>query len=132
MTQLAQAYILRALRTVLNKTCGIGKPRWADPPWRIRDQGHLAEIATQLTKELVPAAAPPQYRVWNIINISGDVLRFPVDSPEQGARLIDRLSEIQLRQTWIESNAFGLEVLKDTGWEEWYDEADRAVDEVFA
>lgn len=74
------------------------------------------------------------FRVWNIVNPPAEPAYFPVDSPEAGARLIDRMANEQLPDETIVCNAFGLEVQEAAGgeWEEWYDEDGRDVDEAFA
>lgn len=70
-------------------------------------------------------------RVWNVVNPPGKPYLFPVESPEEGARTIKRLAAQQLRDPNVYSNAFGLLVLEDGEWTEWYDEEGRDVDEAF-
>lgn len=76
--------------------------------------------------------AEKQYRVWNVINPPREGLRYPVASPEDGLRLINFLSLPQLEVDWVVSNAFGLEVLTDSGeWEEWENDDGDDVDAAF-
>lgn len=73
----------------------------------------------------------PQHklRVWNIINPPAAPIRFPVDSPEEGARLIEKLANQQLQHDHIFANAFGLEVFEDGDWCEWYSDEGQDIDE---
>lgn len=73
-----------------------------------------------------------QYRVWNVINVPGPAHYYTVSSPKQGHALIEEMADLQLTQPTIESNVFGLQVMGSEGWEEWYDEEGRDVDEAFA
>lgn len=71
-----------------------------------------------------------KFRVWNIINPPGPGIEYEVASPEEGARLINQLAKAQLKQSWIESNAFGLDFFNeaDGDWETWYNEDGDDVD----
>ena len=71
------------------------------------------------------------YRAWRVANPPAEPERFVVASPACGAALIEALAAKDLKDASIHSNAFGLEVLNDDGWEEWYDEDGRDVDEAF-
>ena len=61
-------------------------------------------------------------RVWYIINPPAEPTYYYVASPTQGAAAIDRMADAQLKQPWIEANAFGLEVFEDGEWVDWWDE----------
>jgi hypothetical protein len=70
-------------------------------------------------------------RVWNIINPPTKGTFYSVESPEEGAALISKMADEQLKQSWIHSNAFGLEVFEDGEWTDWYDDEGRDVNEAF-
>jgi hypothetical protein len=63
-----------------------------------------------------------KYRVWAIRNVPGNPKYYDVDSPVDGADLINTLARKDLKNKNIISNAFGLEVCWVDGgeWEEWY------------
>jgi hypothetical protein len=71
-------------------------------------------------------------RVWNVINPPGPGIEYEVASLEEGARLINRLAKAQLKQSWIESNAFGLDVFNESDgeWETWYDDEGEDIDKL--
>jgi hypothetical protein len=62
-----------------------------------------------------------EYRVWRTAN--GKTKYFPVASPEEGAKLIDKKAKNDLKNPNIGWNVFGLEWMDDGewGWVEWYD-----------
>ncbi len=59
-------------------------------------------------------------RVWNVVNPPSRALHFPVDSPDEAIAIINKLTDVQLRDKSVISNAFGLEVFEDGEWTEWY------------
>jgi hypothetical protein len=61
-------------------------------------------------------------RVWNIINPPYSPNHYSVETPQSGLALINQMADEQLKYSWIEANAFGLEVVEDGEWTEWYDE----------
>jgi hypothetical protein len=69
-----------------------------------------------------------KYRVWAIRNVPGIPKHYDVDSPVDGADLINKLARQDLRRgSGVSSNAFGLETFNEdeNAWEEWYsDEGD--------
>jgi hypothetical protein len=69
-----------------------------------------------------------KYRVWAIRNVPNRPKYYDVDSPVDGADLINKLSRQDLRRgSGVSSNAFGLEIFieDENAWEEWYsDEGD--------
>lgn len=67
----------------------------------------------------------PRYAVWE--HGSRGSYRYKVDSPEEGAKLINLMAQEQLEDSNIAWNAFGLEELED-GYHEWYDENGDDVD----
>lgn len=75
--------------------------------------------------------APKQgdLRVYNIVNVPGTPVLYPVASPAHAFTLITALAQSQLLQPEVESNVFGLEVYEDGEWCEWYDEEGRDIDE---
>lgn len=56
-------------------------------------------------------------------------VREPVNTPQEGYDWIQKTANRQLEATNIEWSVFGLEVYAEDGWEEWYDEEGRDVDE---
>jgi hypothetical protein len=65
---------------------------------------------------------PGDLRVWNIINVPNEPVRYPVKDVGHGARLIEALADSQLLDKTIESNVFGLEIYEDGEWLEWESE----------
>ena len=66
--------------------------------------------------------APPQrLRVWVIINPPSAPEYRSVATPEEGAHLIHRVANEQLKDDRIWANAFGLEVFEDGEWTDWGD-----------
>ena len=63
-----------------------------------------------------------RYRVWVIANPPNAPDFYPVGGPKEGAVLINKLGDQQLKMPWIHSNAMGLEVFEDGEWTDWYDE----------
>jgi hypothetical protein len=61
-------------------------------------------------------------RVWNIINPPSPADFYDVASPDEARKLINKLTQEQLRDTHIVSNVFGLEEEVNGEWEEWYNE----------
>lgn len=59
-------------------------------------------------------------RVWHIQNIPNDPKYYLIDSPKAGLVLVKALIVKDLVDPEIESNAFGLEILREKKWEEWY------------
>jgi len=51
-------------------------------------------------------------------------MRYPVDTPEAAAKMIDKLAAIDLTDNRVWGNAFGLEYYdeNDDDWYEWYSE----------
>lgn len=72
--------------------------------------------------------AKTKYRVWTIVNIPNKAAFEEVESPEAGARFIHDEAMRQLGDPGITSNTFGLLVLEDGEWCEWYDEEGDDVD----
>lgn len=70
-------------------------------------------------------------RVWNVINPPNKPNYYPVDSPEQAHKMINELAQAQLKEGWITSNAFGLEVFEDGEWCEWYNDYGDDIDKAF-
>lgn len=63
------------------------------------------------------------YRVWNAVNIGfGRMDCYEIASPTEARKLIDRLTQEQLHNLDIHSNAFGLEEYENGEWREWYDQ----------
>lgn len=82
-----------------------------------------------------------KYRVWHIINLDKEGIgkhsfSFPVDSPNEGAKLINALAtvEILFPDRVIGSNVFGLEYFENGEWCEWsnddYESIDELVDQI--
>jgi hypothetical protein len=64
-----------------------------------------------------------KYRVWWVINPPTKVPTYTyVKSVEEARQVITKEVELQLRDPNIWGNAFGLEVLEDGEWSEWYDD----------
>lgn len=63
-----------------------------------------------------------KYRVWNIINLPREADYYEVENPVEGLKLIDKLTEKELKDKQVSSNAFGLEEFVAGEWTEWYDE----------
>lgn len=70
-----------------------------------------------------------RFEAWCVNNRG--FIRQPVESPLDGKLWIERESQRQLADPRITFNAFGLEVMGEDGWEEWYDDEGRNVDEAF-
>ena len=70
-------------------------------------------------------------RVYNIINIPNIATFYPVETPEEGAALIEKMGKAQLANPSIISNVFGLEEWDtDAGeWLEWYGPYGEDIDE---
>ena len=73
-------------------------------------------------------------RVWRVANIPNELEYYPVDSPEAGAKLVNRLAARDLRNPRITSNMFGMVVYEaaDHDWHEWYGDKDQTVDKLAA
>ena len=69
-------------------------------------------------------------RVWNVINPPGEPLWYPVETPEEGARLIDQLANEQVKDDAVFANAFGLCEWDGEEWTEWYDDEGNDVDDI--
>lgn len=74
-------------------------------------------------------------QVWHIMNLDKEGIGkksffFPVEYPEEAARLIHYLAtiEIQVPENVIGSNVFGLEIFADGEWCEWSDNDGNDVD----
>lgn len=62
-------------------------------------------------------------RVWNVINPPAPALFYLVNSVDDAKKKIDELTQVQLDDVSVFSNAFGLEEQNEDGsWSEWYDE----------
>lgn len=61
-------------------------------------------------------------RVWNIVNPPNDPEYYSVNNPEEAIVMINKLADAQLKNEFIECNAFGLEVFENGEWSEWYSE----------
>ncbi len=73
----------------------------------------------------------PKLKVWNVINPPNEpIWWYPVDSPEEGALLIERLANEQLQDDTIFANAFGLCEWDGDEWTEWYDDEGNSVDDI--
>ena len=64
----------------------------------------------------------PRYRVWHAQNIPNNMTYYAVESPKEARRLIRLLSDRDLADSNVATNAFGLEELEDGEYHEWYDE----------
>lgn len=64
----------------------------------------------------------PIYRVWHIQNPPREPDHHEVETPKEGALLINKLAEQDLKKKFVDCNAFGLEVCIDGEWEEFYNE----------
>ncbi len=62
-----------------------------------------------------------QLRVWHIQNPPAPPAWYEVDSPAAGARKIEELANVDLKNRDVWGNAFGLSVLEDGDWVDWYD-----------
>jgi len=69
-------------------------------------------------------------RVWNVINPPCEPVWHPVETPEEGARLIDQLANEQVNDPLIFVNAFGLCEWDGEEWTEWYDDIGNEVDSI--
>lgn len=79
-------------------------------------------ILTVTKEELTPATkhGPGTLRVWHVQNPPQKGNRYLVATPEEGARLIAVLADVDLKNADVWGNAFGLEELGDNGeWTEW-------------
>ena len=73
----------------------------------------------------------PHYLVWASVN-GEEETTYAIESPEEGAKLIDELAREQLQDPNVIWNAFGLQVLEDDGeYHEWYNERCDAITEAF-
>ncbi|MFH1560688.1 MAG: hypothetical protein ABID84_04700 [Chloroflexota bacterium] len=68
------------------------------------------------------------YRVWVVVNPPAEATFYDVATPEEGARLIEKLTREHLKDPSIVANVFGLEVMEGGEWHEWYDEEGRGID----
>jgi hypothetical protein len=71
-------------------------------------------------------------RVWWIRNVPNTPLYVEVASPEQAIGALKALTESDLADAGVQTNAGGLETLDDTSgeWEEWYDEEGNSIDDL--
>lgn len=74
---------------------------------------HLPSDSTTITEQPL--------RVWHIQNPPNEPTWYIVDSPAAGARKIAALAEADLHNRAVWGNAFGLSVLEDGDWVDWYD-----------
>jgi len=68
-------------------------------------------------------------RVFNIVNVPGEGVFYPVKSVIHGVFLIECLAESQILQPEVTSNAFGLEVFTGEEWESWDEDGQDNLDE---
>jgi len=64
---------------------------------------------------------PGALRVWYVYNPPREPLALPVKDTAEAILVIDALSERDLKDDHISSNAMGLEVWEDSEWCEWQD-----------
>lgn len=69
-----------------------------------------------------------QLRVWHIQNPPNESTWYDVASPAEAIKKITELAEIDLGDRNIWGNVFGLSVLEDGDWIEWYDEEGDDID----
>ncbi len=79
----------------------------------------------------------PKYKVWHIINLDKEGIgkhsfSFPVDSPNEGARVINALATVEIKfpDSVVGSNVFGLEHFDNGEWCEWSNDEFESVDEL--
>ncbi len=63
-----------------------------------------------------------ELRVYHIQNPPAAAVWYDVDSPAKGYQKICELAEADLRNRAIWGNVFGLCVLEDGDWVDWYDD----------
>ena len=68
-------------------------------------------------------------RVWWIQNVPGRPTYYPVSSVEKAKAKLEALTQRDLANPSITSNAGGLEELVDGEWGEYYDEHGRSIDD---
>lgn len=101
---------------------------WKPQPLASLKQEERAMVAGSAT-QWVPAIES-QYRVWYSRN--GHMFYAQADSPEEGQRIIEEQTKIDLRNSCILMNVFGLEEHDDDGqWHDWYDEEGHNIYEHF-
>ena len=61
-------------------------------------------------------------RVWHIQNPPNHPMHWSVSSVEEARQKIQKLIQLDLKNTRIVSNAFGLEIQENDEWSEWYND----------
>jgi hypothetical protein len=61
-------------------------------------------------------------RVWHIQNPPTKPTWYDVSSPEEGARKVEELAQVDLANPRIWGNAIGLSVYEDGDWVDWFDD----------
>jgi len=69
-------------------------------------------------------------RVWYVKNPPREAQNFPVSSIQEAKAKIHELTERDLEDEDVGSNAMGLEILEDGEWIEYYDDQGRDIDEL--
>ncbi len=70
-----------------------------------------------------------QLRVYHIQNPPNEPRWYVVASPAEGIRKIEELAAVDLKNRDIWGNVFGLCVLEDGEWSEWYDNEGDNIDD---
>jgi len=68
--------------------------------------------------------------VWWIQNPPRTGNRYPVNNIEEAIFTLNALADRDLKNKYVTSNAGGLEVFTEDGWEEYYNEEGDSIDEI--
>lgn len=79
-------------------------------------------VTKKRTQQVNSAPKEGALEVWAIRNPPNKGDRFPVPTPEAGARLINKMAREDLKDDAVWGNAFGMEVFEGGEWTEWYDD----------
>ena len=73
-----------------------------------------------------------ELHVWWVTNPPNLAQYYPVESVEEAMGKLKELTDAELLDSSVYSNAGGLEVFEDGGWTEYYDDEGRDIDEIMA
>jgi len=69
-------------------------------------------------------------RVWAIRNVPNAPTFQAVATPAEGLEVVKGWVKADLRNPRIESNVFGMEIVEDGAWTEWYDAEGQSLDDL--
>ena len=85
-------------------------------------------MAEVIQVDQVVDAKEGDLRVWWVRNVPGSADFHLVESLKEAVVIINALTQSDLKNPYVESNAGGLEVYEDGEWCEWYDEEGDDID----